>query len=97
MTSRQTTRLADGRELIYFDAAPGIDRTTPDRRTDLPATSTTSQVRWDPLFHTHTVIADHRQTRTYRPPADLCPLCPSRNGMQTEIPASDYEVAVFEV
>src|SRR3954447_11804416 len=34
MTSRQTTRLADGRELIYFDAAPRIDRTTPDRRND---------------------------------------------------------------
>jgi UDPglucose--hexose-1-phosphate uridylyltransferase len=96
MTFRQTTRLADGRELIYFDAEPGRDRAAPDLRTDLPATSTTSQVRWDPLFHTHTVIADHRQSRTYRPPTDLCPLCPSREGMSTEIPAADYEVVVFE-
>src|SRR3954467_8895286 len=37
MTSRQTTRLADGRELIYFHAAPGIDRTHPDRRPPPPA------------------------------------------------------------
>jgi UDPglucose--hexose-1-phosphate uridylyltransferase len=96
MTVRQQTTLADGREILYFDAEPGRDRTAVDRRTDLPATSTTSQVRWDPLFRTHTVIADHRQTRTYRPPADLCPLCPSRPGLSTEIPAADYEVVVFE-
>ena len=96
MTVRQATTLADGRELFYFDAAPGQDRTAVDRRADLPATSTTSQVRWDPLFHMHTVIAEHRQARTYRPPDDLCPLCPSRDGMSTEIPASDYEVVVFE-
>jgi UDPglucose--hexose-1-phosphate uridylyltransferase len=96
MTFRQETRLADGRELFYYDAEPGADRSAPDLRTDLPSMSTTSQVRWDPLFHSHTVIADHRQTRTYRPPADLCPLCPSWNGMRTEIPAPDYEVVVFE-
>jgi UDPglucose--hexose-1-phosphate uridylyltransferase len=96
MTFRQQTTLADGRELFYFDAEPGLDRSAVDLRSDLPATSTTSQVRWDPLFHTHTVIADHRQTRTYRPPADLCPLCPSHDGMSTEIPAADYEVVVFE-
>ncbi len=96
MTYRQRTTLADGRELFYFDAEPGRDRRAVDLRSDLSPTSTTSQVRWDPLFRTHTVIADHRQTRTYHPPADLCPLCPSREGMSTEIPASDYEVAVFE-
>ena len=30
------------------------------------------------------------------PPADQCPLCPSIDGRQTEIPALDYDVAVFE-
>jgi UDPglucose--hexose-1-phosphate uridylyltransferase len=96
MTVRQRITLADGRELFYFDAEPGRDRSAVDLRSDLPAVSTTSQVRWDPLFHTHTVIADYRQTRTYRPPADLCPLCPSHDGMSSEIPAADYEVVVFE-
>ena len=96
MTVRQRATLADGRELFYFDAAAGRDRGAVDGRTDLPAASTSSQVRWDPLFRTHTVIAGHRQARTYLPPADLCPLCPSRDGKNTEIPAADYEVVAFE-
>lgn len=95
-TVRHDTRLADGRELFYYDSAPGADRSAPDRRTDLPVAQTNSQVRWDPLFRDYAVIAGHRQDRTYFPPADLCPLDPSRDGRQTEIPADDYEVAVFE-
>ncbi len=41
-------------------------------------------------------VAAHRQGRTYHPPADECPLCPSREGRLSEIPAGDYQVAVFE-
>jgi UDPglucose--hexose-1-phosphate uridylyltransferase len=41
-------------------------------------------------------MAAHRQTRTYKPPADLCPLCPSRPGKPSEIPEPDYDVVVFE-
>ncbi len=96
MTTSYATRLVDGRELIYYDRKPGQDRTAADLRTDLPPAFTTSQMRWNPLFRDYAVIAEHRQERTYRPPADLCPLCPSRDGKRTEIPASDYEVAVFE-
>jgi UDPglucose--hexose-1-phosphate uridylyltransferase len=96
VTARQRTILADGRELFYFDAAPGRDRGATDERTGLPAADTSSQARWDPLFRTHTVIATHRQTRTHLPPTSRCPLCPSRDGSRTEIPAADYEVAVFE-
>ena len=96
MTVRHDTHLADGRELFYFDQLPGQDRSALDRRTDLSATSTTSQIRWNPLLRDYAVIASHRQSRTYRPPADLCPLDPSRDGKQTEIPAPDYEVVVFE-
>jgi UDPglucose--hexose-1-phosphate uridylyltransferase len=96
MTVRFTTLLADGRELLYYDSVPGQDRRAPDLRTDLPPALTTSQMRWNPLFRDYAVIAEHRQERTYRPPADMCPLCPSRDGKHTEIPAADYEVAVFE-
>jgi UDPglucose--hexose-1-phosphate uridylyltransferase len=95
MTFRQSTRLADGRELLYYDEQPGVDRSAADRR-DLPATATSSQIRWDPLFRDWSVIAGHRQTRTYRPPTSDCPLCPSRDDRLTEIPASDYDVVVFE-
>jgi UDPglucose--hexose-1-phosphate uridylyltransferase len=96
MTNRQRGTLADGRDLFYYDEHPGADRSAPDLRADLPATSTTSEVRWNPLFRDYAVIAGHRQARTYKPPADMCPLCPSRDGRHTEIPAGEYEVAVFE-
>jgi UDPglucose--hexose-1-phosphate uridylyltransferase len=42
------------------------------------------------------VIAAARQDRTFLPPADQCPLDPSRPGHPTEIPAGSYDVAVFE-
>jgi UDPglucose--hexose-1-phosphate uridylyltransferase len=96
MTSRYATRLADGRELIYFDHKPGFDRSAADQRTDLDPAPPASQVRWDPLFGEYAVVAGHRNTRSYRPPDSQCPLCPSRDGQRTEIPADDYEVAVFE-
>ena len=96
MTHRTAIRLADGRYLFYYDRAAGADRSAPDQRTDLPEAVTTSQMRWNPLMRDYSVIAGHRQQRTYKPPADLCPLDPSSEGKSTEIPASDYEVVVFE-
>jgi UDPglucose--hexose-1-phosphate uridylyltransferase len=95
MTISYQTQLADGRELIYYDREPGQDRSARDSR-DLSPVQASTQMRWNPLFRDYAVMAQHRQERTYRPPADLCPLCPSRNGNHTEIPAADYEVAVFE-
>lgn len=89
------TRLADGRELVYYDVRDDIVRDTVDTR-PLDATSTTSEIRRDPLLDEWVVVASHRQGRTYHPPADECPLCPSGNGRSTEIPADDYEVVVFE-
>lgn len=93
--TKTITKLADGRALIYFDDEPGADRSAPDRR-DLPETATHSQIRWDPVQDDWVVIASHRQGRTFLPPADQCPLCPSKEGRLTEIPASDYDVAVFD-
>ncbi|MFJ9522566.1 galactose-1-phosphate uridylyltransferase [Kitasatospora sp. NPDC101801] len=93
---KTTTKLADGRELIYFDAAEGpTDRSSIDLR-PLEATTALSEVRRDPVTGDHVTVAAHRQGRTYHPPADECPLCPSRDGRSSEIPASDYEVVVFE-
>jgi UDPglucose--hexose-1-phosphate uridylyltransferase len=62
----------------------------------LDPVSTASEIRRDPLLGDSVAIASHRQGRTYLPPADECPLCPSRNGRLSEIPDSDYDVAVFE-
>lgn len=92
---RTTARLADGRELIYFDESPGMDRTAPDTR-DLPRVEHHSEARFDALAGEWIAIAGHRQTRTYHPPANQCPLCPSTAENASEIPASAYDVVVFE-
>ncbi|WP_101258689.1 galactose-1-phosphate uridylyltransferase [Streptomyces barkulensis] len=92
------TRLADGRELVYYDVRGGhgaLGRDAVDRR-PLDAVATASEIRHDPLLGEWVAVTAHRQARTYHPPADECPLCPSREGRLTEIPAEDYEVAVFE-
>ncbi|WEB42180.1 galactose-1-phosphate uridylyltransferase [Streptomyces yunnanensis] len=92
---KTTTRLADGRELIYYDASDDTVRTATDPR-PLDPVATAAEVRADPLLGDAVAIASHRQGRTYHPPADECPLCPSREGRHTEIPADAYDVAVFE-
>ncbi|MDG4763806.1 galactose-1-phosphate uridylyltransferase [Solwaraspora sp. WMMD406] len=92
---RSTVRLADGRELIYFDERDDAVRERPDLR-ELPPPPPASELRHDPLTDEWVAIAAHRQTRTFLPPADQCPLCPSRPGRSSEIPAYDYDVAVFE-
>lgn len=92
---KTVTTLADGRELIYYDSRDDVVRDAVDRR-PLDPVSTSSEVRRDPLLGDSVAIASHRQGRIYHPPADECPLCPSREGRQSEIPEPDYDVAVFE-
>ncbi|MEV0247633.1 galactose-1-phosphate uridylyltransferase [Nocardia sp. NPDC050712] len=86
--------LADGRTIRYYDATPVV-RVAADSR-DLPVAHTSSQARFDPLLGEWVVVASHRQTRTFLPPADLCPLCPSTPDRATEIPETDYQIAVFD-
>ncbi|MFE3161475.1 galactose-1-phosphate uridylyltransferase [Streptomyces sp. NPDC059224] len=92
---KTSTRLADGRELIYYDLRDDTMRDAVDRR-PLERTHTTSEIRRDPLLGDRVAIASHRQGRTYHPPADQCPLCPTRGDRLSEIPDSSYDVVVFE-
>lgn len=98
MSAATSTVLADGRELIYFDDGdaakphPERDRRPLPRRSD----ADTGEIRYDALTGDWVAVAAHRQTRTYLPPADECPLCPSHDGNLSEIPAPDYDVVVFE-
>src|SRR3984885_7287306 len=103
--SKSSTRLADGREIVYYDEAPGLDRVLardtrplPPRppRPPGPVGTPEQGIRWDPLAGEWVVIAAARQDRTFLPPADQCPLDPSAPGRLTEIPASSYDVVVFE-
>ena len=95
------TTLADGRELIYFDDDPGVlsgevTRELVDHR-DLPGSVTESEMRRDPLTGEWITYAAHRNNRTFMPPANENPLAPTTPGnLPTEIPASDYDVVVFE-
>ncbi|MFE7273871.1 galactose-1-phosphate uridylyltransferase [Streptomyces sp. NPDC057623] len=92
---KTSTQLADGRELVYYDLRDDTVRDAVDQR-PLDRTVTTSEVRHDELLGDSVAIASHRQGRTYHPPADECPLCPSEGGRLSEIPDSSYDVVVFQ-
>jgi UDPglucose--hexose-1-phosphate uridylyltransferase len=103
LTWQNSARLADGREIIYFDEAPRLNRALArDLReglAPLPVAGTWSPeqaVRWDPLLGEWVIIAAQRQERTFLPPPDQCPLDPTAPGRLTEIPADSYDVVVFE-
>lgn len=56
-----------------------------------------SELRWHPLLEQWVITATHRQERTFFPPDDYCPLCPTKEGRSpTEVPAADYELVAFE-
>src|SRR5437773_3997419 len=95
---KSSGRLADGREIIYFDESPGLGRASvPDRRPlvqappesgpddDLPPAG----LRWDALAGEWVIVAAQRQDRTFLPPPGECPLDPSSPGRLTDIPAPD--------
>jgi galactose-1-phosphate uridylyltransferase len=92
---RTVARLADGREIIYFDEHDSAERAAVDTR-ELPALETSSEIRYDVVLGEWVAIASHRQWRTHLPPADGCPLCPSTAERPTEIPSGEYAVVVFE-
>lgn len=97
---KRRSRLADGRELLYFDDADTtlpLEVTAhpmPDRR-DLPPRPATATMRQDPLTGEWIAIATARQSRVMLPPADLDPLAPQTPDNPSEVPAT-YDVAVFE-
>lgn len=56
-----------------------------------------SELRWHPLLREWVITATHRQERTFHPPPEYCPLCPTKPGaIETEVPEPDYEIVVFE-
>lgn len=56
-----------------------------------------SELRWHPYLEQWVITATHRQERTFLPPKEYCPLCPTKPGsIETEVPYPDYEIVVFE-
>jgi len=56
-----------------------------------------SELRYNPLLGDWVATATHRQDRTFLPPADFCPFCPTKPGQfPTEVPEPDYDIVAFE-
>ncbi len=56
-----------------------------------------SELRYNPLLGEWLATATHRQDRTFLPPADFCPLCPTKPGsFPTEVPETHYDIVAFE-
>ncbi|KJL34711.1 Galactose-1-phosphate uridylyltransferase [Microbacterium azadirachtae] len=93
---KRTTRLADGRDLVYYDD-PGT-ALGPERSVDARALDTrpdTATMRQDVLTGDWITFATQRQTRVMMPGADADPLAPQTATNPSEVP-SRYDVAVFE-
>ncbi len=84
---------ADGRELLLYGHAP-IDGEAGGEHVD--ATGASSHMRWHPLRQEWVVYAAARQSRTFLPKAQDCPLCPMRDEASGEVPFTAFEIAVFE-
>lgn len=82
----------DGRHVyLYGDFSPAPEGY------DAPSMpSGVYQRRWNPLRREWVLVAASRQARTFLPGREACPLCPSRPGSSTEIPATNFQAAVFE-
>jgi len=93
---RRELEKPDGRRLYLYSSRPipdGIVATAPPGEPPRP----NPHLRWHPLRGEWIGYADYRQARTFLPPAEWNPLRPSADAaLPTEVPAGDYEVAVFE-
>jgi UDPglucose--hexose-1-phosphate uridylyltransferase len=85
----------DGRELTLYSRRP-IGSVGP-ARSPRPPVAANPHLRWHPLRGTWVAYATYRQDRTFLPPPEYNPLLPSDDPENpTELPAGDYDVAVFD-
>jgi UDPglucose--hexose-1-phosphate uridylyltransferase len=86
----------DGRDLTLYSSRPipdGIVATSPFAEPQ----HANPHLRWHPLRGEWVTYAAFRQNRTYQPPPQYNPLAPTRDpDHPTEMPAGDYEIAVFD-
>lgn len=95
MNTPVSTRMADGRELIYFTDASNIQIVPqPDKRPQ-DSRPETNELRQDPLTGDWISVSPHRGERAFLPPKEACPLCPSTDDYLSEIPG-EFDVVVFE-
>jgi UDPglucose--hexose-1-phosphate uridylyltransferase len=96
----------DGRYFTYYSDSPmekvgGGEAAAPSGQTggDRPADDAaafTSELRWHPFLGEWVIIASNRLGRTFLPPDDYCPFCPTKpGGYETEVPVGDYDLVAF--
>ncbi len=91
---RRDFQKRDGRMLYLYGYAPHNENPLDE---DDGAVAKGGELRFHPLRREWNVYAPHRQNRTFKPSAANDPLAPSqRGGAPTEIPFTDFELAVFE-
>jgi len=91
---RRSFEKADGRNLHLYGYAPHNLVPLPEDGGDV---AKGGELRWHPLRREWNLYAPHRQNRTYKPSAADDPLAPTKpNGLATEIPFEDFELAIFE-
>jgi UDPglucose--hexose-1-phosphate uridylyltransferase len=95
MIKRQLTK-SDGRYLLLYACGPiAADEVAPSPSKE--PFSPNAHLRWHPLRGEWVAYATHRQNRTFLPPPSYNPLGPTTDPAHpTELPAGDYDVAVFE-
>jgi UDPglucose--hexose-1-phosphate uridylyltransferase len=86
--------LADGRQILYYSSGPATGRASFADKRDLGGRVSAGELRYDVLRDEWVAVSAGRSNRPNLPVA--CPLCPSCGAELTEVPAPDYEVAVFE-
>ena len=91
---RREYRKADGRMLRLYGRSPHELPPAPETADEI---AQGGEVRFHPLRGEWNVFAAHRQNRTFKPSAADDPLAPTMpGGVETEIPFSDFELAIFE-
>src|SRR3954452_2054800 len=86
----------DGRALTLYARVPlGHAMNAPSPF--LAPLASKAHLRWHPLRGEWVTYASHRQDRTFQPPPEYDPLAATIDvDRPTELPASDWEVAVFD-
>ncbi|MCK0127751.1 galactose-1-phosphate uridylyltransferase [Erythrobacter sp. F6033] len=93
-TYRRDHRKADGRMLHLYGRTSHDLPLQPESADEI---AQGGEIRHHPLRNEWNVYAAHRQNRTFKPSAADDPLAPTRpDGPETEIPFSDFELAIFE-
>src|SRR5918995_2497667 len=93
---KRTLTKPDGRTLELYARHPipdGLNAPSPEE-SRIPRNP---HMRWHPLRAEWVAYAAYRQHRTFLPPPEYNPLAPTTDPANpTELPAGDYDVAVFE-